>query len=171
MTITGSGFQSGSTVTIAGALHTLSFANGTILTVTTTAHDVGAAEVVVTNPDGQAASVSGGFAFKSPDSFNFNGVWEGYALAHPDARLQSIQRHSDMDMRLTVESNLVTSVTCGGVAFTPSPPLAVSNGAFSLVGDGGVVMSGRIVSDNSAVGTINTIACPATRWYVFNDYH
>ena len=171
MTITGSGFQSGSTVTIAGARHTLSFANNTMLTVTTTAHDAGIAEVVVTNPDGQAASASRGFTFLSPQSFNFNGAWEGYALAHPDARLQPNHRHSDMEMRLTVENNLVTSATCGGAAFTPSPPLAVSNGAFSLVGDSGVVMSGRIVSDDSAVGTINTTACPATRWYVFKTSH
>ena len=171
MTITGSGFQSGSTVTVAGARHTVSFANTTILTVTTTAHDAGTAEVIVTNPDGQTARLPEGFSFVSPQSFDFNGAWEGYALAHPDARLQSIQRHSDMDMRLTVEHNLVTSVTCGGVAFTPSPPLGVTNGAFSWVGDSSVVMSGRIVSDDSAVGTINTIACPATRWYVFKNYH
>jgi hypothetical protein len=41
----------------------------------------------------------------------------------------------------------------------------VRDGAFSSSEDDGVVMTGRIVSDVSAMGRINTAACPATMWY------
>jgi hypothetical protein len=68
-----------------------------------------------------------------------------------------------MDMRFTIENNKLTNLTCGGttLAFSSSP--SVTDGAFFYAGDD-VMITGRIVADASAVGTINTGGCPATRW-------
>jgi hypothetical protein len=75
--------------------------------------------------------------------------------------------HSDMDMGLTVENNVVTSFTCGQVR-VDFPPQTIRNGEFSLA-PGGIPITGRIVSGNEATGTINTAACPATLWYAYKQ--
>jgi hypothetical protein len=95
---------------------------------------------------------------------NFNGAWEGSALAHPEAQGRPAPQHSDMDMRFTIENNKLTNLTCGSttLAFSSSP--SVTDGAFSYAGDDDVMTTGRIVADASAVGTINTGGCPGTRW-------
>ena len=107
---------------------------------------------------------TGGYSYVSPQSFDFNGAWVGYALAHPDVLARPAPRHSDMEMRFTIENNRLTNITCGGATLTFVSPPSVSEGAFSHAGDGDVVITGRIVSEAGALGTINTGACPATRW-------
>lgn len=163
VTITGSGFQTGAFVTLGAIRQAANVENSATIRVTTPVHDVGPVEIVVTNPDGQAATFAGGYTYASPQSFDFNGAWEGFALAHPDAQGRSAPQHSDMGMRFTIENNRLTSLVCGGatLVFLSSP--SVSAGAFSHTGNDDVV-TGRIVSDLSAVGTINTGACPTTRW-------
>jgi hypothetical protein len=164
VTITGSGFQTGATVTLGDIQQTASVETSTTIRVTTAAHDPGPVEITVTNPDGRAGTFTGGYRYASPQSFNFNGAWEGYALAHPDAQARSAPQHSDMEIRFTIESDRLTNITCGGTTLAFSSPPSVTDGAFSHAGDDGVVITGRIVSDAGAVGTINTGACPATRW-------
>ena len=162
ITITGSGFQTGLTVTLGGERQAVDVPNSTSILMTTTAHDPGPVAIVVANPNGQTATLSGGYSYASPQSFDFNGTWEGYAAAHPDHLGPT--RHSDMEMRFTIERNVLTSFTCGGATLAFSSQLVVSDGAFTHAGDGEVVMSGRIVAEGIAVGTIDTDACPATRW-------
>jgi hypothetical protein len=161
--ITGSGFKSGATVTFDTARATAYVENSTTIHVTTPVHNPGAVDVLVTNPDGQAVRLAGAFTYAAPESFDFNGTWVGYALAHPASAARLTVRHSDMDLRFTIQDNRVTSVTCGGANLTAAPLPAVSAGAFGLSGDG-VTMTGRIVSAGGAVGTINSPACPATQW-------
>ena len=48
------------------------------------------------------ARLGDGYSYASPQSFDFNGTWEGYAVAHPEAHLGPRQ-HSDMEMRFTIE--------------------------------------------------------------------
>lgn len=162
ITITGSGFQTGLTVTLGGERQAVDVPNSTSILMTTTAHDPGPVAIVVANPNGQTATLSGGYSYASPQSFDFNGTWEGFAAAHPDHLGPT--RHSDMEMRFTVERNVLTSFTCGGATLAFSSQLVVSDGAFTHAGDGEAVMSGRIVAEGIAVGTIDTDACPATRW-------
>ena len=91
-------------------------------------------------------------------------AWVGYALAHPPLLSAQVRPfHSDMDMRLTVANNVLTSFTCGGsaVAFAQA---AISNGEFSLAAEF-IPITGRIVAPNEVIGTISTAACPATLWY------
>jgi IPT/TIG domain-containing protein len=162
ITITGSGFLAGLTVTLGGERQAVEVPSSTSILMTTAAHDPGPVAIVVANPNGQTATLSGGYSYASPQSFDFNGTWEGFAAAHPDH--PGPTRHSDMDMRFTIERNVLTSFTCGGATLAFSSQLVVSDGAFTHAGDGEAVMSGRIVAEGISVGTIDTDACPATRW-------
>jgi hypothetical protein len=148
-------------VAFGGAPGTAYAENSTTIHVTAPPHGPGAVEVLVTNPDGQAARLTGGYTYASPSSFDFNGTWVGYALAHPESAARLGISHSDMDFRLTIENNTVTSLTCGGavIAMESLPP--VTDGEFSF---SGVSITGRLAAATEAVGTINTTACPSTRW-------
>ncbi len=64
VTITGTGFASGATVTIGGAAATgVTWVNATSITATTPAGSAGARNVVVTNPDTQSGTLSNGFTY------------------------------------------------------------------------------------------------------------
>ena len=64
VTITGANFQGGATVTFGGTAATgITFVNATTLTAATPAHAPGVVNVIVTNPDGQAATLAGGFTY------------------------------------------------------------------------------------------------------------
>lgn len=69
VTLAGSGFvpgPGGSTVTFGGAAASVTSRTASTLVVTTPAHPSGARDVVVTNPDGQVATLAGGFSFVDP---------------------------------------------------------------------------------------------------------
>jgi IPT/TIG domain-containing protein/carboxypeptidase family protein len=163
--VTGTGFQTGAMVAFDGVRGTSVYVeNSATARVYAPAHAAGVADVVVTNPSGEAATLNGAYTYASPQSFDFNGTWAGFALAHPTLTNSMIARHSDMDMRITIQNNTLTSVMCGGSTIAiPSPPPAVSSGEFSLTA-GGVTMTGRILANAEAGGNINTEACPSTRW-------
>ena len=64
VTISGTNFVSGATVTFGGTAATnVAFVSATSLTATTPAHAAGAVHVVVTNPDSQSATLTGGFTY------------------------------------------------------------------------------------------------------------
>lgn len=163
MTITGTGFRSGTTVTFGGERVNAYAYNSTTLYMSAPAHAAGAVDVVVTRPSGDSATLTRGFTYATPQSFDFNGTWVGYALAHPPISGQIRAMHADMDMRFTVENNRVIDFTCGGSEVALSPP-AISHGEFTLAPDG-IPITGRIVAAAEATGAINTTACPATLWY------
>jgi hypothetical protein len=164
--ILGTGFRLDTTVTF-DAESTIGYIlNSTTIYAITPAHAAGTVNVKVTTPTGESATLARSFVYAPPQSFNFNGIWSGYALAHPglDRSLDGSHSHSDMEMRFTIENNVLTGFTCGGSTISLSAPLpVVSNGAFSFADAAGTV-SGRIVSAGAAVGTIDTTACPDTRW-------
>lgn len=70
ITITGSAFQAGATVTFGGTPATnVAVVSATTITATTPSHTAGSVAVVVTNSDGQAGTLSGGFTYTStPDT-------------------------------------------------------------------------------------------------------
>jgi hypothetical protein len=68
VTITGTGFLAGASVTIGGTAATgVSVANSTSITATTPAHTAGAGNVVVSNTDGQSGTLSNGYTYTSPN--------------------------------------------------------------------------------------------------------
>jgi len=67
-TITGTAFQSGASVTFGGAAATnITVVSSTSITATTAAHAAGAVNVVVTNTDGQSATLANGYTYVSPN--------------------------------------------------------------------------------------------------------
>ena len=81
MTITGTGFLSGATVTLGGTAATnVSVVSSTSITATTPAHAAGTVDVVVTNTDSQNGTLTNGFTYSSAetvllsDDFNDNSL-------------------------------------------------------------------------------------------------
>jgi hypothetical protein len=67
VTITGTNFVSGATVSFGGTAATgVAFSSSTTITATTPANAAGAVDVVVTNPDAQKGTLTNGFTYTSP---------------------------------------------------------------------------------------------------------
>ncbi len=67
VTLSGSGFVAGATVTFGGTVaSSATVASATSITATTPARTAGAVDVVVTNPDGQNARLAGAFTYEAP---------------------------------------------------------------------------------------------------------
>jgi hypothetical protein len=64
VTLRGSGFESGATVTVGGGAATASFVDSSTLTVVTPGGNAGGARVTVLNPDGTAYSLDAGFVYQ-----------------------------------------------------------------------------------------------------------
>ena len=82
MTISGTGFVTGATVSFSGIAATnVNVTSSTSITATTPAHEVGSVNVAVTNPDGQSGTLPNGYSYALPivtetvllaDDFNDN---------------------------------------------------------------------------------------------------
>ncbi|HVV67086.1 MAG TPA: IPT/TIG domain-containing protein [Candidatus Saccharimonadales bacterium] len=67
VTLSGSGFVAGATVKFgSNAASNVTVVNSSTITLTTPANNVGSSSITVTNPDGQAATLSGGFTYMNP---------------------------------------------------------------------------------------------------------
>ena len=155
-TIIGVDFQPGARVSLGDAtVSSWTRDSSTIFVSGTAAHVAGAIDVIVTNPGGLEARLSGGYAYEPPESFDFNGDWVAYAGPEYET-----------DMRFTIRNNVLVSLSCGtSEPLTFASPPSVRAGEFSFLGDDGVAISGRLVSPVNAVGTINVPSCPAARWW------
>jgi hypothetical protein len=162
--ITGTGFRSGAIVTLGGVAIRVCpvptadcswVSTSTTIYASAPAHAAGRVDVVVTNPDGQAGGLPGGYTYAMPESFEVNGNWEGGA-----------DSNYETPFRFVVQNDALTSISCGASGMlTFAPPLPVSHGEFSFAGPDGAGISGRIVSPNSAFGNINMSPCLAFPWF------
>jgi hypothetical protein len=154
-TITGTDFQRGATVRLGDSAVTAWVPDSATITIWTTAHTAGRVDVIVTNPGGLQATLTGGYAYEPPVSFDFNGDWRAYAGPEYET-----------DMRFTIRNNVLVSASCGMSApLTFEPPPSVLSGEFSFLGDDGLAITGLLVSPVNAVGTINVPGCPTTKWW------
>ena len=154
-TITGADFQRGATVRLGDSVAAAWVSDSATIRILTTAHAAGTVDVIVTNPGGMEARLSGAYAYQPPESFDFNGDW----IAHAGPEFET-------DMRVTIRNNVLVSVWCNSsapVTFAPAP--LAHDGELSFLGDDGLAMSGTLVSPVSAVGTINVPGCPIGRWW------
>jgi hypothetical protein len=93
-----------------------------------------------------------------PQSFDFNGRWSGFG-----------NNGQDYPITFTIQNNLLLTASCvgftgyPGATLTFSPPVPVTNGEFSFVGDG-VKFSGRIVEASKSSGTIRLGPCASDAW-------
>jgi hypothetical protein len=128
--------------------------NSTTIYATARPRAAGTVDVVVTNPDRQAGRLTAGYTYALPESFDFNGAWEGGAMSGHE------------DFRFIVRNDTLVSVSCATSGpLTFSPPPEVSHGQFSFSGDEGVAVSGKIVSASDALGKVNIAPCIAGEWY------
>jgi len=66
VTITGTGFLAGATVSLGGTAATgVTLVSSTSITATTAAHAAGAVNVMVTNTDAQSATLAGGYTYST----------------------------------------------------------------------------------------------------------
>ncbi len=136
--ISGAGFRPGATVRLDNEQRVASFDSSTTMRFTTPARAAGSIDVVVTNIGGDSTRLAGAYTFTSPASFDFNGAWTGYAVAHPEIDLPMGPHHSDMELQFTVRGNAIAGFSCGTLETLFSPPRPVTNGEFSFTGNGGV---------------------------------
>jgi hypothetical protein len=156
VSVTGSAFQIGATVTLGGApVSAFPNGTGTVLSFTTLAHAAGSVDVVVRNPDGQSVTLSGAYVFVPPGTFGFNGNWFAY-----------LGDGNDDPFSFKVEGNALVSLTCyEGTPVTLPSPLPVSDGEVAASVNGIVIFSAVFVGPDSAVGTINAGLCHSQEWY------
>jgi hypothetical protein len=163
--IIGTGFQTGTRVTLGGVALVSELrgggavVRGTLLYVETPAHAAGAVDLVVTNPDGQTAVLAGAYTYAPPASFAVDGVWEGWDTAGIHNQVA-----------FTIRDGALTSFTCEGAAVPLSVPLPVRDGAFangaaSAGLAGGATVAGRIVAAASFVGTVSVGNCRNMAWH------
>ena len=156
VTIRGAGFQNRLTVTVDGRKYQNNYSgDGTIAKIFTEAHAAGTVDLIITNPDGGQASTK--FTYASPGTFDFNGVWQGFAEDFDGAVSESFV--------LTIRDNIVVSVSCGASSLTLDPPPVVANGQFRSVFSNGGLLEGRIVSQNFASGYVNLGSCAASPYW------
>lgn len=154
-TITGVDFQPGAKVRLGDSTVPSWTYDSTRIAIWQTApHAAGVIDVIVINPGGLEDTLTGGYAYQAPESFDFNGEW----IAHVG--------EYETDVRLTIRNDVLVSVSCGlSAPETFVPPPAVRNGEFSFVSDDGLAISGRLVSPLGAVGTISVRTCPEGPWW------
>jgi hypothetical protein len=102
-------------------------------------------DVVVIN-SGDQTRLPGGYTYAPSETFDFNGVWTGFAWER------------GTPIRLTIQNNTLMSVTCGSASHTFSPSVPVTKGEFSVT-EGDVKMTGRIFSPIEANGLLTIPGC------------
>jgi len=160
VSVTGSAFQIGATVTLGGApVSAFPNGTGTVLSFTTLAHAAGSVDVVVRNPDGQSVTLAGAYTFVAPETFDFNGNWFAY-----------LGDGNDDPFSFKVEGNALVSLTCyEGTPVTLPSPLPINHGEVAASVNGIVIFSALLVGPDSAVGTINAGLCHSQEWYGWKD--
>jgi hypothetical protein len=154
--IIGTGFQLGSTVKIDGVVAPFVYdgffgltRGSTLLPVWAGSHAAGVVDIVVTNPDGQVSRIPGGYRYQEAASFDFNGVWAGFAW------------EVNLPISFTIQNNVLVNVSCGPVfnhTFSPAP--VVSGGKFSVKTPDGSI-DGELLSPIEATGSIDLPGCAA----------
>ena len=115
-------FQSGAAVRLGGISLTSMVLDAETIAILAPAHAAGTVDVIVTNPGGMEERLVGGYAFASPETFDFNGDWTAHV--GPDY---------EMDMGFTIRNTVLVNVLCNmSPPLTLAAALTVSNGGFTL---------------------------------------
>jgi hypothetical protein len=165
VTMTGTGFQPDMTVAFDGTMITGRFDSRdrllTTLFLQTPPHTTGAVDILISSPRTAALRLTSAYTYAAPGSFDFNGSWSAFSFDG-----------SDRTLRFTIQNDRLVSTTCLGASgeviplALPTPP-PIIDGAFSISGNDGVGISGRMVSASAAVGTMNLAPCGAMQWRTY----
>ena len=166
VTIYGTGFVTGATVTIAGTAATnVKWIGPSFITATSPAHAAGSGDVVVTNPGGQTASIAGGFIYADHAGSWSGTTSQGQAISF---KVDSTNMITTMTYGVTVVQNgcgPLIAFGSGGIdvsssPFTNSVPQQSISGTFSSVSS----VSGTLTVQSTAicVGSV-TVTWNATK--------
>ena len=141
--ITGTGFQSGATVTLGGTAATgVSVVSATQINATTPAHATGAVDVTVTNPDTQSGTLPNGYF---------------YAAAPTISKVfgaSSIIESASTSLTFTITNPNAVALT--GVAFDDPMPMGLTSSGSGTCGGTAVAVTGIDVSLTGATLSANT---------------
>ncbi len=153
VTITGTAFQTGATVSLGGVAATgVVVSSATTITATTGAHAAGAVNVVVTNPDAQSGTLASGFTYVSGSAtltlshsvLNFGGTTDG-------AYVTSAQQ-----VTVNIAGGTATWAVSAGAPFIQvSPASGSGTGTFSVSMAAGTVSSQSGTITVTGTGVIN----------------
>jgi len=137
VTITGTGFLTGATVTLGGTAATsVNVAGGTSITATTPAHAAGAVSVAVTNTDAQSGSLNNGYT---------------YTTSNPAPTITSITPNTG-----TVSGG--TSVTIGGTGFLAGATVSLGGTAATAV----IVVGSKSITATTPAHTAGAVSVVVT---------
>src|SRR5579862_3345255 len=118
LTITGANFVSGATVTFGGTPATgVTVAGSTSITATAPSHAAGTVDVVVTNPDGQAGTLGGGYIYSAAEASL------GLGVPYGDSNSATIAAGQTASYTLSIGGEGVSgtaSLSCTGVPASAS---------------------------------------------------
>jgi Glycosyl hydrolases family 16/IPT/TIG domain len=155
VTVTGTGFLSGATVTIGGTAATgVTVASSTSITATTPAHAAGAADVVVKNTDNQTGTLSGGYTYASGTG--------GGPAAPAGATFFDNFSSGSLDTSKWIPSNWGAP---GGGTFVPSY-LDFSSGMLRIKVTQTYNSSGGIASVGGELQSKNTLGFGTYEWFM-----
>lgn len=164
ITITGTGFAAGATVTIGGAAATSVVVVGpTSITAVTPAGTAGAANVVVTNTDAQSSTLASGFTFIF-DPSSIADMLIRYVVANAvtssgGTRVASIPNTGTLGAGAANANNISTS----GLGLTD--PLYSADAGFN----GQMVAHHNVASLLRSIGSFTTTVTQPSTWYAVTD--
>lgn len=166
VTIVGSGFQGGATLSIGGVpVSPVTVSSGTQLSFVTPTWGAGAANIVVTNPDGQSATATGAFTFGTPTP----ALTSVSPTSGPIAGGTTVTISGTGFERsgATQAAVIIGGVTCTGVQVLTGAVLICVTGSSTAVGPSDIVVtdpntqSGTLVGGFMYVGGVPTITAIA----------
>jgi len=158
VTITGSQFVSGATVTFGGSAGTgVSVSGSTSITATTPEHSAGAVSVVVTNPDGKSGQLANGFTYEEEGGIKL-GLWEGTLPSAPSGSGKLSFRVTSQTSLTFISTEVPTFSNSSGCQSSWNKVVTISSaGAFEVKltsGNTSLDIDGKFDSDVKSTGTI-----------------
>ena len=147
VTITGTNFVSGATVSFGGTAATgVTVVSSTSITATAPAHAAGAVDLVVTNPNGQNGTLSNGYTYNAPADFTITATALSPAMVAPGGSATS-------NITLTGMNGFSGTVTlsCSSISPVVSPAPTCTFSPASITGSGKSTLTVRTTAANEGV--------------------
>src|SRR6185295_3815829 len=147
VTITGTNFATGATVSFGGTAATnVNVTSGTTLTATTPAHAAGNVAVVVTNPDAQSATLASGFTYAAPPPPSVSSITPDTGPATGGTSVTITGSNFVAGASVRIGGTLATNVTVtNGTSLTATTP-AHAAGTVSVMVTNPDAQSGTLAS-------------------------
>jgi hypothetical protein len=165
VTITGTNFLSGATVTFGAAAATnVSVTSGTTITATTPSGSPGAVAITVTNSNGQSGSLAGGFTYLSPPTVtsvtpNTGPVAGGTALTITGSNFAS---GATVTIGGAAATNVVVTSSTTITATTPSGTAGAATVTVAVAGQSASLTGGFTYQTTPTVTSVSPAAGPLT---------